>query len=72
MRIFSISGSISGSISDLSGKNFMLQYNNATVLKTNFNLIGLPDFKTTFMHFDIDKLITTNSDIENFRITGFE
>jgi hypothetical protein len=69
-EVFNVSGLISGNISNLSGKDFLLQYNKATLLKTNFNMIGLPDFKTTFMHFDIEKLITTNSDIENLEIPG--
>lgn len=67
---FRISGNISGRINDMSGKDIFLQYSRNTLLETNFNLIGLPDFKATFMHFDIDRFMTTNADIELFKIPG--
>ena len=65
---FRISGNISGKVSDMLGKNIILHYNSNTQLEANFNIIGLPDFKTTFLHLDIDKFITSTRDIEKFTV----
>ena len=67
---FTLSGLFSGRVSDMKGDNIILHYNVNTLLEANFNLIGLPDFKSTFAYFDIKKFITTTEDLELFEIPG--
>ena len=67
---FKISGHCSGKVNDIKGDKIKLNYNTNTSLETNFNIIGLPEFKKTFMHFDISKLITTTDDIGLLELPG--
>lgn len=62
-----ITGFISGTINDLSGEKILLASKNFSGFKGGFNIIGLPNFDETFMHFDIDHFQTHLNDIENIQ-----
>lgn len=67
---FRIKGQCGGKINEIKGDKVLLYYNDNTLLETNFNIIGLPDFKNTFLHFDISRLITTTENIELLELPG--
>jgi hypothetical protein len=67
---FRLSGDIKGQISNMKGKEILLVYKDQTRLMTNFTMIGLPEVKTTFMHFDIVSLQTNSEDLQNLKIPG--
>ncbi len=67
---FRISGLIKGSISDLSAKEIILDYNDHTRLEGSFNIIGLPDIRQTFMHYDVKSFRTNTRDLRNIKFPG--
>lgn len=60
-----IRGSVNGRISDLKARDLILNYGEKTVLKTNFNITGLPNFEDAFLFIDIENLTSRASDIES-------
>ncbi len=69
-RTIMLSGSISGRVGSLKGRNITLDYNNHTHFEGNFDMDGLPDIQETYMFFDIDELTTTVTDIESLQRPG--
>ena len=65
-----VSGLVTGRISDMTGQNILLSYNDHTSLEGSFNMIGLPDFRQTFMHFNIRQLTTDIHDIRMLNLPG--
>ncbi len=65
-----ISGLVTGRINDMTGENILLSYNDHTSLEGSFNMIGLPDFRQTFMHFNINQLTTDMHDIRMLKLPG--
>jgi hypothetical protein len=65
-----VSGLIGGRISDMRGDRILLSYNDQTYLEGSFNMIGLPDFRQTFMHFNVQNLQTSTSDLRDFNLPG--
>ncbi len=65
-----VSGLVTGTISDMSGQNILLSYNDHTSLEGSFNMIGLPDFHQTFMHLNIRQLTTDVGDIRMLSLPG--
>jgi hypothetical protein len=65
-----ISGRVSGTISELKGRNIQITYKNDTYLDCNFDLSGLPDIKNTFIFFDVNDFRSISKDIEQIRIPG--
>lgn len=60
----SFSGQVNGSINNLSGKNVVLKAGINTILKTDFNIIGLPDYQTAIFDFPNLGINTVRKDIE--------
>ncbi|MBN9385410.1 MAG: translocation/assembly module TamB domain-containing protein [Chitinophagaceae bacterium] len=58
-----LSGTVKGTVSDLEGRNAVIQAGRNTLLKGNFKLKGLPDFDKTYMDFQSTELSTTYEDI---------
>ncbi len=58
-----LSGKINGYVSDLNLKDFKLKYGNHTRFNGNLSLSGLPDFSTSFLHFDAEEIATSYSDL---------
>ncbi|HEX2936864.1 MAG TPA: translocation/assembly module TamB domain-containing protein [Bacteroidales bacterium] len=63
-----LSGSINGPINDLKGRDIEIEYGNATKISGNFDVSGLPNIKSSFLHVNIKNLKTTPHDIESIRI----
>ena len=55
-----LDGKVNGTVSNLSGTNIELQLNQATYLKGDFDLRGLPDIEKTFVHLNL-QLLSTNA-----------
>lgn len=65
-----LSGRISGTVSDLNGRRITASFRDYTELECDFDMLGLPDLKDTFIHISIDNLRTNASDIELIRRNG--
>jgi len=65
-----ISGNISGTVSELKGRNLRLSYKDETNLDFNFDISGLPDIKSTFIFLDINDFRSISRDIEQINIPG--
>ena len=63
-----LSGLVSGTINDLSGKKILIAIKDYSGFMGNFNIIGLPNIDETFMHFDIDNFQTHLDDIEDLQL----
>ena len=57
------SGKISGQMNDLSGNNLVIKTGINTILKTNFTIKGLPEYKTASYHFPNLKITSGKKDI---------
>ena len=65
-----ISGSVSGTISELRGRNINISYRKETFLDCEFDLSGLPDIENTFIFLGINDFRSISSDIEKIDIPG--
>lgn len=61
-----ISGEVRGPVSDLVGKNMIVQAGNNTSLNGDFSLTGLPEINQTFIDFKTDNFKTTYGDAAAF------
>ncbi len=59
-----LSGDFKGKISDFKAKNVEIEYLYNTKIIGNFNMIGLPDIKETFIFVDLKQLTTIPSELE--------
>ena len=64
-----LSGKITGTISELRGRNIQLTYGEHTKLDCDFDFSGLPDFNNTFIYIGVNRLITNASDIEKIKLS---
>lgn len=69
---FKIKGIVKGYVNDLRGSNMHVRYRDFTEFSGDITMTGLPDFETTFIHFDADKLSTSKNDLEKFPIPPFD
>ncbi|MFN8208042.1 MAG: translocation/assembly module TamB domain-containing protein [Bacteroidales bacterium] len=67
-----VSGRITGKINDLKGRNIRMVYNKRSVLSGNFDFLGLPDIKHTFLYANIKEFSTTAEDIESIDIPAMK
>ncbi|MDI1354639.1 MAG: translocation/assembly module TamB domain-containing protein [bacterium] len=58
-----ISGKVKGTVSDMSLKNLKFEYGSYSRFRGNLSLVGLPDIKATFIHFDAKEVATNYIDI---------
>jgi hypothetical protein len=63
-NIIIASGAVTGPLNNLTGKNLFIKTGTNTVVKTDFNIRGLPDTKTAFYNFPNLKIISGKKDIE--------
>ncbi len=61
--ITSVSGSLSGPVNDLSGKNLVIETGNRTSLKTDFNIRGLPAIETADFNIKELKIYSGRDDL---------
>ena len=69
-RVF-LNGDVSGTVSDLKGKNILLVIGDETSFMGNFTMTGLPDINQTFMSFDAKEFRTSKKGIENIPLPPF-
>lgn len=69
-RIF-LNGDVSGTVSDIKGKNILLVIGDETSFMGNFTITGLPDINQAFMNFDAKELRTSKSGIEKIPLPPF-
>jgi hypothetical protein len=67
-NIINVSGEVTGKVSDFKGKNFQLLYGRSTSFLGNFNISGLPNIESTYMHFNIKEVYTNQKDIQSFNL----
>lgn len=58
------SGNVKGFVSDLTGEKIKLLFADHTKFSGNLALKGLPDIKSTYLHFDVQNLSTSKKDLE--------
>src|SRR5690606_19353019 len=61
----SLSGSFSGTVSDISAQDVLLGMGNSTRLSGDFDIRGLPDIERTVFDMQLDRLTTKSADIES-------
>lgn len=66
--VVSISGEIKGKISNLKGKKFRFLYGTGTCFLGDFNISGLPDIESTYIHFNVQNFRTNQNDIASFSL----
>jgi hypothetical protein len=71
-KSFFISGNLTGTISELRGRNIAIDYNEHTSLACDFDFSGLPDIQNTYIYIDVSKFVTNPSDIEKIYSRGKE
>lgn len=62
--ILQINGQISGRVSDLKARSLMIQSGQATYIKGNFALSGLPNIKQTLMDLNFEQISTNKKDLD--------
>jgi hypothetical protein len=70
-RNITISGKISGKISDLKGKDMNLKLAANTEFVGDFTLTGLPKIDETLIYLNVEKLVTNYSDLNELPIPPF-
>jgi len=65
-----LSGKVSGTVSELRGRNINFSYNDSTYLDCDFDLSGLPAIENTFIHISVNSLETNVEDIAKIIIPG--
>lgn len=62
--ILQVNGQISGRVKDLKARNLMIQSGQATYLKGNFALSGLPNIKETLLDLNFEQISTNKKDLD--------
>jgi hypothetical protein len=65
-----LSGDITGTVSELKGRNIVISYKDETYLDCNFDFSGLPDIANTFIFVDVSDLRSISRDIEQLKVPG--
>jgi hypothetical protein len=65
-----LSGKVSGTISELRGRNIRLSYGDHTNLDCNFDFSGLPKIENAFIYIGVNRLSTNAKDLEKIDIPG--
>ena len=59
-----LSGKITGTVSELRGRNINMSYRDYTTLDCDFDLSGLPKIENAFIYIGVNSLKTNAKDIE--------
>ncbi len=65
-----IRGKVSGTVSELKGRNIELEYGENSHLDCDFDLSGLPRIEDTFIFIGVNNLETNANDLEKIQLTG--
>jgi hypothetical protein len=66
-QLVGISGRVTGTVSELKGRDIRLTYGKISHLDCDFDFSGLPDIKNAFIFIGVHTLTTNSDDIEKFR-----
>ena len=69
-QLVGISGRVSGTVSELKGRDIRLTYGNLSYLDCDFDFSGLPEIKNAFIYVGVNTLTTNPGDIEKFRLNS--
>ncbi|HDR68588.1 MAG TPA: hypothetical protein ENN61_06000, partial [Bacteroidaceae bacterium] len=67
---FVFTGTVSGKIRDLRGKDLFIQYNDNSYLNFDFVMIGLPDIRNTFLDFNFKDLNTSYGELNQILLAS--
>ena len=59
-----IDGKVHGKVNNLSSKSLLITAGQATYVRGNFHLLGLPDWDNTFLELDFDQIATNKKDLD--------
>jgi hypothetical protein len=59
-----VDGKVHGKVNNLSAKNFLITGAQATYVRGDFKLMGLPDWDNTFLELDFDQIATNKKDLD--------
>lgn len=62
--ILQVNGQISGRVNNLKARNLMIQSGQASYIKGNFSLDGLPNIKQTLLDLNFEQISTNKKDLE--------
>lgn len=65
-----MSGRVSGTVSEMKGRNIRVDYESSTRLRFDFDISGLPVLGESYLFIDFTDMRTRAADIENFSIPG--
>ena len=65
-----LSGKVTGTISELRGRNIEMTYRDNSFIDCDFDLSGLPEIDNTFIYVGVNTLRTNAKDLENFKTPG--
>lgn len=67
-----VDGDISGTVGNIKAKNFSVRAGQATYMKGDFDIVGLPDIDETFLELQFDQVYSNKADAERIirSITG--
>jgi hypothetical protein len=65
-----LSGHVSGTVSELKGRDIRMSYKDETKLDCNFDISGLPDIANTFIFLEIGDFHSVSRDVEKINIPG--
>ncbi|MBN1387454.1 MAG: translocation/assembly module TamB [Bacteroidales bacterium] len=66
------SGSITGTVQEMNGRDITLSYSDSTMLTCDFDLSGMPDIQNTFMFIRVESFTTTAREIAELEIPGMD
>lgn len=69
-NVFNIKGTVTGTISELKGRNISIAFEDNSKAEINISLSGLPDINNTFIFFEIKQLETFPMELEKLKIPG--
>ncbi len=71
-RSLSFSGRVSGTISNIKGKNMTIDFGDDTHLAGDFEMNGLPNLDETYIMLDMEELTTSKKDIERIPLAPYD
>ena len=63
-----LSGKVTGTVSELRGRNIMISYRDYSRLDCDFDISGLPDINNSFIYLGVNNLITNAKDLEKISV----
>lgn len=67
-----LSGRVTGTVSEMKGRNIRIDYGSSTRLRFNFDISGLPSLSESYMYVDFREMRTRAPDAESFSFPGMK